>query len=1556
MQRRAVVRRAATRTARSLAVLAVLGAGAAHAATTSTPVIGSLGVTEVGCPYIITLTFGAGENCTYGGTTFIATLPPPFGESTGPYSTTAFYDFATTPAVWSVDYVPTFNDQKIQQRVAGSVTVDDNGTPANGADDRLGFSLTLTTPSGGDILRRINNNVVDRYSSMTQVLAPAGVTSATPNATGGFDYVIASDGFPALLPYADSNDPANNGRTVGSVESLASFSGGVIDPLRWTDWPANAGFGSLEGNFGVRTTGTITNPQCINRSGRTDCRNSTVSFGPREVGPNQAPGGGSTAEDVGWDQLLLRVSTDADGLVVAMAGFTVEEFKPFGTAPCGTDQTATNACDSFNTGYFTATSVRANDDGPIAIASGGEVTIDVLANDTNFADPVTVTIVTPPASGTAEVRDSPGNASVVRVRYTSNPGSSGLDTFVYQVSDGTSTGTATVTVDAGNLVPVATDGSIAGITTIGVAPLAATGTFTAPGPGGSLGNEGPRSEVRVVVDPAFGTTSVSGNVITYTVTNASFVTGTDQFTYQVRDDDEETDTGVVTITLLDGAPTIADGAIFADEDRTSAALALGITAGNGSPELHTLVVSAQAANGTCALTAPNATGRVTYRGNDGFSGTDSCQLTLTDLDGDVDTAVISVNVNELNEVTGTVGGAGAVDGAGVALLGLLAALRRRRRPLAAVPALALLAVTPALAQEAAAGPEIGEIIVTTRKVAESLKDVPLSITAFDSTTIQQAGITNLTDVAELTPGLSFFNALGETLPVPVIRGIAPTDIFGQNNAAVFVDGVFISGREGLNFSQLDLERIEVVKGPQSAQYGRNAFSGALNYVTKDPGDELEGRALVETGNDGKRRGLAMISGPILGETLTGRVSFLYDEWDGSYDNPLSDVDVGGYRYRSWQAKLLWKPNDDLRVSLAYYKSNDDIDDPAVVALASNCEDRIGDGNSSVRFQNFCGEVPELEDIPGQNGSDGLQKVSQATGENRDLDRLILRADWEVEGLGTFTSLTGFSDTEQNSVFDFGRGVGENQPFLYCIGLPGPLGAPNNCASNPADQTFFTGVYNPEIGSKNQEWSQEIRFATDQDRRWRAVVGAFAFRTRQKEYEGTPIATQPLPVTPPGTQPGLAPFDPTGGSPDLAIGSAIFYTVFTPDGGLDPLRRPIQRLDTDAWATFASLDFDFTDRLTGRAEVRFAQDRLGLVAWRYQRCAPFTGDLDPQPGTPCPDVASRPDDVYDLRVNAPVVTQTLSDRFNQLVGRVGLDFKLTDDWLLYASVAEGDKPGGVELVEVAVVLPPPDPVQDRLVPNSFRTERLTAYEIGAKGFLFDGRLSIDGAVYYNDWRDIVLRQLTENDPISGLLLDQAAAFRENSGSADVFGAEVALGYAFTDRLTGTASVGWVKAELKDTVQENLANFPTFAPDGDISGNSLLRQPEWDASVSLSYKRELVADWDWYLRGDASYQSDVYVGNDNQSWLPARTYVNARLGFKSSRFGIELWGRNLFDNGEPVAAFRDIYFANTDTVVPPYANYGPRPDFDKFVPFRYSVSYPRERTYGINFEMRFGALAQ
>jgi outer membrane receptor protein involved in Fe transport len=144
-----------------------------------------------------------------------------------------------------------------------------------------------------------------------------------------------------------------------------------------------------------------------------------------------------------------------------------------------------------------------------------------------------------------------------------------------------------------------------------------------------------------------------------------------------------------------------------------------------------------------------------------------------------------------------------------------------------------------------------EVVVTARKSSESLLDVPLAITAFTAEAIEARGIANLDDVASFTPGLTFSNVLGDFLPAPVIRGVAPIDIFGELNTAIFFDGVFVSGREGINFNQLDLERIEVVKGPQASLYGRNAFSGAINYVSAKPGDVFKSRATLTAGRGGQ---------------------------------------------------------------------------------------------------------------------------------------------------------------------------------------------------------------------------------------------------------------------------------------------------------------------------------------------------------------------------------------------------------------------------------------------------------------------------------------------------------------------------------------------------------------------------------------------------------------------------------------------------------------------------------------------------------------------------------
>jgi len=157
---------------------------------------------------------------------------------------------------------------------------------------------------------------------------------------------------------------------------------------------------------------------------------------------------------------------------------------------------------------------------------------------------------------------------------------------------------------------------------------------------------------------------------------------------------------------------------------------------------------------------------------------------------------------------------------------------RNSRTIALLLSLALTGIAPIHAQES--DEILEELIVTIRRMQEKLIDVPLAVTVFDANTIGHAGLRTLDDVAGLTPGLTFSNVFGEVLPVPVIRGLAPTAIFQENNAGIFIDGMYVSGREGLNFSQLDLARIEVVKGPQSAAYGRNTFAGAVLYTTARP--------------------------------------------------------------------------------------------------------------------------------------------------------------------------------------------------------------------------------------------------------------------------------------------------------------------------------------------------------------------------------------------------------------------------------------------------------------------------------------------------------------------------------------------------------------------------------------------------------------------------------------------------------------------------------------------------------------------------------------------------
>ncbi|HEY5757107.1 MAG TPA: TonB-dependent receptor plug domain-containing protein, partial [Steroidobacter sp.] len=218
-----------------------------------------------------------------------------------------------------------------------------------------------------------------------------------------------------------------------------------------------------------------------------------------------------------------------------------------------------------------------------------------------------------------------------------------------------------------------------------------------------------------------------------------------------------------------------------------------------------------------------------------------------------------------------------------------------------------LTTTPALAQDQTdtESVTITEIVVTARRAEESLQKVPLSITALGANDLQAAGISSVEEIAALTPGFSFRNGFGRGFERPVIRGMA--NIGGAANASFFIDGIYVNGPiSGYNID--NLERVEVIRGPQSALFGRSTFAGAINYVTRKPTDEFEGRVEATTGNYNRQNVSLWASGPIVEGKLRFQINGSYYNRDGQYLNLASgEKDVGGERTKSFGGALSWTP-------------------------------------------------------------------------------------------------------------------------------------------------------------------------------------------------------------------------------------------------------------------------------------------------------------------------------------------------------------------------------------------------------------------------------------------------------------------------------------------------------------------------------------------------------------------------------------------------------------------------------------------------------------------------
>lgn len=442
-----------------------------------------------------------------------------------------------------------------------------------------------------------------------------------------------------------------------------------------------------------------------------------------------------------------------------------------------------------------------------------------------------------------------------------------------------------------------------------------------------------------------------------------------------------------------------------------------------------------------------------------------------------------------------------------------------------------LAIAAALAAGSAAGQQIEEILVTARKIEERLQDVPLAVSAFSSKALAEAGARDVFDLTRLMPGFSFerLNRYGVQGGVsrPVIRGMS--NILGEGNASVFVDGILFSDSI-LAFPFDIVERVEVIKGPQAALFGRATFAGAINLVTKKGSNGPENKLSLRAAEFGDYEANALSRGAISEDRLFYMLHARYYTFDGSYRNTLDGERLGDEESYNLNGSLEYRPGDRFSALLSAGFSRDD-DGLAPITLqdrfANNCF-------LNVARQYYCGEVGEQSSTTLDRA--GLQSTE---GVDRESTRVAAQLQWDLDSFAVVWNSGGFFTDSEYGYDSTYQGATAIAPTT----VPGAPGY----TRTTTDPVRTGGVMRREV-TERDEWSTELRIQSEQEQRLRWLGGVFYYESQRSLEEQHFLASAP--------------------------------TLFSGETRVDN------------WAVFGSLGFDLTDRWDVTAELRYAEETIG----------------------------------------------------------------------------------------------------------------------------------------------------------------------------------------------------------------------------------------------------------------------------------------------------------------------------------------------------------------------------
>lgn len=800
-----------------------------------------------------------------------------------------------------------------------------------------------------------------------------------------------------------------------------------------------------------------------------------------------------------------------------------------------------------------------------------------------------------------------------------------------------------------------------------------------------------------------------------------------------------------------------------------------------------------------------------------------------------------------------------------------------------IAALSLTALTPvqAFAQDVGAPVEedvgANDIIVTARKTEERLQDAPSTVAVATAETIDRLGLDNLTDIAKTTPGLVFDDTFGRDANRPVIRGQA--NILGQSGVAYFIDGIYYSG----SLADYDVDtigRIEVVKGPQSALYGRNTYSGAINLISKTPGDEWQGRVQADISEHDRYELTASVRGPVsdmIGVSFGGR----YYDNKGEFRNAYDGSRLGKQNTKSLFG-LVQLDTGPFRASLrANYNDTDD-GQPAIFAQSANANNCFPDRGLIYRGNGryFCGVIQ-----PQQVSTDYRRQFVDP--ENVGLEAKTFngafRMDYDFSDTVTLTSLTGYNKRKANTKTD-GDYSGGSFQYAILAAIPSGPAIPPPAPGRTSRYTFIASVQDFTFSNHNEteDWSQELRLAYEGER-LHLLVGGYYF-DQSDDTRDTRVV--------PGDALARAQTNATAATTAAcnAIANCGGFTAPVLTAANLPESRNTNFFDIKNKAVFGSITFDVTDTFSISAEGRYASEKITQSTQTYNRLTAGVPTVPPAP---------------------TVVSAT----FKEFTPRFTASWKATPDNLFYAVYAEGQKPGGFNSNQARAAGFP-----------TFAPEDNRTFEFGTKNSFLDGRLIANLALYTTKIKGY---QITQNVSVP----PNQVSLTRNGGNARVNGAELELQLRPDRHVTVTANYAYTDPQFTFGTDENLGLIFDIADDGlnncslgrqnpvnacsstnalyaSIEGKDIPRAPRHTAFIDFDYRTDLGGgDWEFFTGANVSMVASSFDQVLNFAKTGGSTVVDARLGVQNDRFKIQAYVKNLFDE-DAVAQIIRYADANND----------------------------------------------